>query len=299
MDRLDAMRTFVTVVSEGSFTRAAAKLNMSPQLVSKYVSQLEDHLGLRLLNRTTRKVHPTEAGSQYSARALLLLEELDDLENQLGDYQQSAQGVLRLSAPVSFGTSHLPALLMDFQRAHPAVAVDVKLDDRKVDIVEEGFDVALRIGALKSSSLIARHLAPIRLVTCASPAYLEEHGTPMNLQALKGHHYLRYSYMDNSDSPVHLALVSQRKSPFTCNNGDILLQAAIDGAGIVIQPTFIAGPALAQGDLKTVLPEYDPSPLGLYAVYAHRKFLPSKVRAFIDFAGGYFDSPPHWDNFTL
>ncbi|WP_245551640.1 LysR family transcriptional regulator [Gilvimarinus chinensis] len=149
MDRLDAMRTFVTVVSEGSFARAATKLNMSPQLVSKYVSQLEEHLGLRLLNRTTRKVHPTEAGSQYSARALLLLEELDDLENQLGDYQQSAQGVLRLSAPVSFGTSHLPALLMDFQRAHPAVGIDVKLDDRKVDIVEEGFDVALRIGALK------------------------------------------------------------------------------------------------------------------------------------------------------
>lgn len=298
MDRLDAMRTFVTVVSEGSFTRAATKLNMSPQLVSKYVSQLEEHLGLRLLNRTTRKVHPTEAGSQYSARALLLLEELDDLENQLGDYQQSAQGVLRLSAPVSFGTSHLPALLMDFQRAHPAVALDVKLDDRKVDIVEDGFDIALRIGALKSSSLIARHLAPIRLVTCASPAYLQQHGTPENLDELKDHHYLRYSYMDNSESLIHVALASRQKNAFTCNNGDVLLQAAIAGAGIVIQPTFIAGPAVAQGDLKIVLPEYEPAPLGLYAVYTHRKFLPSKVRAFIDFASGYFGSPPVWDNFA-
>ncbi|MCP8897686.1 LysR family transcriptional regulator [Gilvimarinus xylanilyticus] len=297
MDRLDAMRTFVAVVAEGSFTKAADRLSMSPQLVSKYVSQLEEHLGLRLLNRTTRRVHPTEAGSRYQARAMQLLEELDELENQLGDYRRSARGVLRISAPVSFGTSHLPGLLQAFQREHPAVGIDLRLDDSKVDIVEEGFDIALRIGKLKSSSLIAKPLAPIRIVTCAAPLYLKQQGTPKTLDDLKGHRYLRYSYMDNSDNEVHQALnvAATTTTGFTCNNGDVLLQAAIAGAGIIIQPTFIAGPAIANKQLKIILPAHEPEPLGLYAVYAHRKFLASKVRAFIDFAANFFAQPPSWE----
>ena len=159
MDRISAMRAFITVVDEGAFARAAERLDTSPQLISKYVSQLEQHLGVRLLNRTTRKVHLTEAGSRYYQRASQLLDDLDDMESQLGDMQGQAQGLLRISAPVSFATQHLAALLCDFQKAHPAVGIDVQLNDRKVDIVEEGFDVALRIGHLKSSSLIARKIA--------------------------------------------------------------------------------------------------------------------------------------------
>lgn len=302
MDRLEAMRAFVAVVAEGSFTRAAERLDTSPQLVSKYVSQLEEHLGVRLFNRTTRKVNLTEAGNHYCQRAQQVLYDIDDMENQLGDLQKGAQGVLRISAPVSFGTRHLPSLIIDFQRTHPAVGVDLQLNDRKVDIVEEGFDIALRIGNLKSSSLVAKPIAPIRLVLCASPGYLASHGTPTRPEELAQHRYLRYSYMENDTSmPMHEWLKrsgSAQGVDLVCNNGDVLVKAAIDGLGIAFQPTFICGEAIARGQLRIVLPEYAPAPLGLYAAYAHRTLLASKVRAFVDFVEGYYGNPPYWDGFA-
>lgn len=298
MDRIDAMRTFVTVVAEGAFARAAERLDMSPQLASKYVSQLEQHLGVRLLNRTTRKVHLTEAGTRYYHRARQLLDDVDDLESQIGDLQEGAQGLLRINAPVSFASGHLAPLMADFQRAHPAVGIDLQLNDRKVDIVEEGVDIALRIGHLKSSSLIARHLAPVRLVMCASPDYLARHGNPTTLEQLRQHRYLRYSYLDAFDNePAHQHLIQEQSqhSELVSNNGDVLVQAAIAGAGIVMQPTFICGKAIAEGLLQVVMPGFEPEPMGLYAVYAHRQLLASKVRCFIDFADDYFGEPPYWD----
>jgi DNA-binding transcriptional LysR family regulator len=300
MDRIDAMRAFVTVVNEGSFTRAAQRLELSPQLVSKYVSQLEQHLGARLLNRTTRKIHLTEAGARYHQRAQAVLGEIEDMESQLGDLQAQARGRLRISAPVSFAIRHLAPLLRDFQQAHPAVDIDLQLNDRKVDIVEEGFDVALRIGRLKSSSLIARRVAPVRLVMCAAPAYLARHGTPRRPEDLKAHRYLHYSYMDPSGrEPVFRWL--QARTPghgeLVSNNGDVLVAAAIAGAGIVLQPTFLCGAAIQAGQLAVILPEYEPEPMALYAVYAHRLLLPSKVRGFVDFLDGYFGNPPYWDRF--
>ncbi len=301
MDRIDAMRTLVTVVTEGSFTRAAERLDMSPQLVSKYVSQLEERLGVRLLNRTTRRISLTEAGTRYIQRARQVLDDIDEMENQLGDLQQGARGQLRISAPVSFATRHLAPLLCRFQQAHPSVSIDLHLNDRKVDIVEEGFDIALRIGHLKSSSLIARFIAPVRLVMCASPAYLARQGTPSRLEDLKHHRYLRYSYIeDNASLPAHQWLRATGREPggdMISNNGEVLVQAAIEGAGIAIQPTFIAGEAIAAGKLRVLLPEYEPEVMGLYAVYPHRKLLASKVRCFIDFMAGYFGDPPYWDNF--
>ncbi len=301
MDRIDAMRAFVTVVSEGSFTRAADRLELSPQLVSKYVSQLEHHLGTRLLNRTTRKIHLTEAGARYHQRAQQVLNDIDDMENQLGDLQGEARGRLRISAPVSFAIRHMAPLLAEFQAAHPAVGIDLQLNDRKVDIVEEGFDIALRIGHLKSSSLIARRIAPVRLVMCAAPAYLARHGTPRQPEDLRDHRYLRYSYMDpEAGQPVFRWLQSQggsRDSELVSNNGDVLVEAAIAGAGIAIQPTFIAGEAIRDGKLRILLPDHEPEPLALYAVYAHRQLLASKVRSFIDFLDGYFGDPPYWDRF--
>ncbi|MGO5000099.1 LysR substrate-binding domain-containing protein [Oceanisphaera sp. W20_SRM_FM3] len=311
MDRIDAMRAFVTVVSEGSFTRASERLAMSPQLVSKYVSQLEQRLGTRLLNRTTRKVHITEAGSRYAQRAQQLLADLDDMDSQLNDLQENAQGQLRISAPVSFASLHLAPLLYRFQQAHPGVSIDLQLNDRKVDIVEEGFDIALRIGHLKSSSMIAKFMAPIRLVMCAAPAYLAEHGIPERLEDLKNHRYLRYSYMEESTRfPTHEWLTPsapelagqgwrgpETRGDMVINNGEVLVKAAIEGAGIVIQPTFICGAAIAEGKLQVLLPAYEPEPMGLYAVYAHRKLLASKVRCFIDFMAGYFGEPPYWDCF--
>lgn len=300
MDRLDTMRAFVAVVTEGSFTLAAERLALSPQLVSKYVSRLEQELGVRLLNRTTRKIHITEAGSRYALRAQQVLDDIDEMHRQLDDLQDSAQGLLRISAPVSFANLHMAPLLYYFQRAHPLVSIDLQLNDRKVDIVEEGFDIALRIGHLKDSSLIAKLITPIRLVMCAAPTYLAEHGTPHTLEDLQHHHYLHYSYLEiNNRFPEHpwRHALSQAQSGLSCNNGEVLVKAAIAGAGIVIQPTFISGPAIADGQLQVLLPEHEPDAMGLYAVYAHRQLLASKVRCFIDFMTGYFGEPPYWDHF--
>jgi len=301
MDRIEAMRAFVNVVNEGTFTSAANRLAMSPQLASKYVSQLEQHLGVRLLNRTTRKLHLTEAGARYHQHAQQVLDDIDDMENQLGDLQAQARGLLRISAPVSFATRHMAKMLSDFQSAHPDVGIDLQLNDRKVDIVEEGFDIALRIGHLRSSSLIARRIAPVRLVLCASPDYLAQHGTPMHPDDLKNHRYLRYSYMDPEASPVLLKgfQESARDSSrdMISNNGDVLVAAAIAGAGIALQPTFISGAAIKEGALQIILPDYEPEPMSLYAVYAHRQLLASKVRSFIDFIDGYFGEPTYWDQF--
>jgi DNA-binding transcriptional LysR family regulator len=301
MDRIDAMHAFVTVVNEGSFTRAADRLEMSPQLVSKYVSQLEQHLGVRLLNRTTRKIHLTEAGTRYHQLAQQVLHDIDDMENQLGDLQGEARGVLRISAPVSFAIRHMAPLLSEFQRIHPAVGIDLQLNDRKVDIVEEGFDIALRIGHLKSSSLIAKRIAPVRLVLCASPDYLKQHGTPERPEDLRGHRYLRYSYMELDDRQAVYRWLHNadrdNSSEMVSNNGDVLVAAAIAGAGIALQPTFISGSAIQQGKLQVVLPVYEPEPMALYAVYAHRQLLASKVRSFIDFMEGFFGDPPYWDRF--
>lgn len=301
MDRIDTMRAFVTVVNEGTFTRAAERLDTSPQLVSKYVAQLETHLGVRLLNRTTRRLHLTEAGTRYHQRAQQILADIDDMEDQLGDLQTQARGTLRISAPVSFAIRHMAPLLSQFQQAHPAVSIDLQLNDRKVDIVEEGFDIALRIGHLKSSSLIARRIAPIRLVLCASPEYLARHGTPRHPDDLRDHRYLRYSYMDPEASPaIYRGFQGGQRSgrdELVSNNGDVLVAAAEAGAGIALQPTFISGAAIRAGQLQVLLPDYEPEPMSLYAVYAHRQLLASKVRCFIDFMDGFFGAPPYWDDF--
>lgn len=196
MDRIDAMRAFVSVVIEGSFSNAATAMQLSPQLVSKYVSKLEERLDIRLLNRTTRKVSLTEAGTHYFEHAQQVLLSIDDMESKLGGFQQNPKGTLRISAPVSFALKHMAKLVTDFQTRYPSVNVDLQLNDRKVDIVEEGFDVALRIGQLKSSSLIAKQVAPVRVILCASPAYLEKYGVPSKPEDLKNHRYLHYSYME-------------------------------------------------------------------------------------------------------
>jgi DNA-binding transcriptional LysR family regulator len=298
MDKLDTMKAFLMVAEEGSFSKAADKLGLSPQLVSKYVSHLEDILHIRLLNRTTRKVSMTEAGTAYYERCHQVLIDIEEMENALSDLHQNVSGILTISAPMSFGTKHLPKLLTDFQRQYPDIIIKLDLSDRKVDIIEEGIDVALRIGHLKSSSLIAKKITPINIAICASPGYLEKRGIPLTPEDLKTHIYLKYTYTDNSnlfsrlnnDEPeLHF------ENQLIANNGEILANAAIHDGGIVVQPTFITGEALAEGKLKRILPGYEPEPLNLYAVYAHRKFLASKVRCFIDFVSQYYGEMPYWD----
>lgn len=300
MDRIETMRAFVSVANEGGFSKAANKLNMSSQLVSKYVSQLEEHLGVRLFNRTTRKVHLTEAGKQCFQHAEHILESVTDMEGHFGQLQNEAQGLLRISAPVSFATLHLSPLIRDFKKRHPAVGIDLQLNDRKIDVIEEGFDVALRIGHLKSSSLIAKKISPIRLVLCASPSYLKKNSTPKHPDELIPKDFLRYSYMefDPLHSPLMKALkLKKAESSLVANNGEVLMEAAIAGEGYILQPTFIVGEALKQGKLNIILQEFEPEAVGLFAVYPHRKLLVPKLRAFIDFISRYYGQPPYWDAF--
>ena len=300
MDKINAMQAFAAVVQEGSFSKAAERLKLSPQLVSKYVSQLELHLQTRLLNRTTRQVSTTEAGLAYFEQCQQVLIDIEEMENSLGALHQQPSGTLRISAPMSFGMHHLSKALVDFQKQYTLVDVNLQLTDRKVDIVEDGIDIALRIGDLKSSSLIAKKIAPIRLVICASPDYLASNGTPNNPSDLADHCFLRYSYTDNNASFSKFNLKASEikfKSHFVANNGDVLVNAAIQGGGITIQPTFITGKPISEGKLTTILEEFEPDPLGLYVVYAHRHHLASKVRCFIDFICDYFGSPPYWEQY--
>ncbi|MEI8670379.1 LysR family transcriptional regulator [Pseudoalteromonas sp. B131b] len=298
MDKLTTMKTFLAVVQEGSFSKAADKLDISPQLVSKYISALEDNLHTRLLHRTTRKVSVTEAGNQYYQRCQQVIIDIEDMENSLNNLSENVSGVLSISAPMSFGTKHLAGLLVDFQKQYPNLKLDLRLTDQYVDIVEQGIDIALRIGVLKNSTLIAKKIAPIHLAVFASPDYLKLHGTPQTLLDLQSHNYLRYSL---SEPTKRLFGVNELKSElklesnFVANNGDLLLNTAIAGGGIAMQPTFIAGEALAQGKVVRILQDYEPDPMGLYMVYANRQFLPSKVRAFVDFASDFYGDTPYWD----
>lgn len=302
MDRIDTMKAFVTVVEEGSFTQAGDKLTISNQLVSKYVSNLEEHLGVRLFNRTTRKVHLTEAGEHCYQQAKQILESVGDMEGYFGEMQTKVKGQLHVSSPVSFSTLHLAPLIRDFKKQYPEVSINLELNDRKVDLIQEGFDVALRIGHLEDSSLIAKKVAPVRLVLCASPDYLSRVGEITHPEQLIAGDYLRYSYMshENASSELLLALKdksSKKPSGLVANNGEVLMSAAIAGEGYILQPTFIVSNALRQGKLVTLLEDYEPEPFGLYAVYPHRKLQASKLRVFLDFLGNYFGEPPYWDDF--
>lgn len=302
MDRIETMKAFVTVAELGSFTKAAEKLETSNQLVSKYVSHFEEQLGVRLFNRTTRRVHLTQEGEQCLQHAIHILESVYDMENHFGELQNSIKGLLHINAPASFSTLHLAPLVRDFKKQYQDVGVNLELSDRKVDVIEEGFDVALRIGHLKSSSLIAKKIAPIRLVLCAAPSYIEEYGLPIHPEDLVSSHFLRYSYMDYaaSENPLMKVLHAgsqNNQSGLVANNGEILMAAAIAGEGYILQPTFIVGEALKQGKLKTILNDFELEPMGLYAVYPHRKLLAPKLRVFIDFISAYFGDPPYWDNY--
>ena len=299
MDTLEGMRTYAAVVSEGSFSKAAERLGRSPQLVSKYIAQLEDRLGVRLLNRSTRRLSVTEAGQAYFERCQGIVADVDELENAVGNMSEAVRGVLRINAPMTFGMHQLTPAIAEFQAAHPDLRVDLALDDRVIDIVREGFDLAIRIADLEASSLVARRLAPVNLVVCASPAYLERRGRPESPQDLSSHECLGYTYSaardrwrftsDNGDEDVQ---VSGR---FCANNGDALRTAALAGHGLIMQPTFIVGDDLRAGRLVRVMPHYRVTALNVYAVYAHRQFLSNKVRAFVDFLGDYFGPAPYWD----
>ncbi|AZG73501.1 LysR family transcriptional regulator [Shewanella livingstonensis] len=299
MDKLDTMRTFLTVVQEGAFTKAADKLNLSPQLVSKYISALEQSLHTRLLQRTTRRLSLTQAGAEYYQRCVQVIADIDEMENELTQHAEVVSGTLTVSAPMSFGSLHLPQLLMDFQQAYPAIKLNIKLTDLKVDIVEDGIDVAIRIGHLADSSYIGKKVAPIYIAIMASADYLVHQGIPKTPAELQHHTYLKYSYSDDAMLFAGFEQTSQSlkfNENLIANNGELLVNTAILGGGIVIQPTFIASKALAEGKLVRILRNFEPKPMGLYMVYANRQFLAAKVQCFVNFVSQYYGQTPYWDD---
>lgn len=294
MNLLDDMTAFVRVAELGSYTRAAETLDLSRTRISRQVVELEEHLGVRLLQRTTRRLHLTEAGERYLARARSILQALEDAEAEVGAGRIEVRGRLRLNGPMSFGTRHLAPQVARFMVAHPDLDVRLDLNDRRVDLLEEGYDLAIRIGALPDSSLVARRLTRCRLLLCASPGYLATHGQPRNLEALTEHRCLRYRTGDATGWQLggrHLAV----KGPLDSNNGDVLTLAAEAGLGIVHQPSFLVTESIRSGRLVPLLTEEAPVTLGIHGVFPARRHLPAKIEHFLDFLAEAWGDPPTWE----
>lgn len=301
MDRLRAFEVFVAVVSKGSFVRAAEALDTAPANVTRYIADLEAHLGTRLLNRSSRKLSLTESGETLFDRGRAILDLVAETEAAASVGTVRPRGRLRINAPVSFGIRHLAPLWAEFMRRYPDVELDVALADRVVDIVEEGFDLAVRVSRGGSTSLSARKLASSRNVVCASPGYLLRHPPPKVPADLRDHACLGYTYAHTADE-WHFAgpdgapgSVRVRYAMHT-NNGDTARAAALEGCGIIWQPTFLIGPDLRAGRLIELMPGYRMADIDVLAVYPARRHLSAKVRAMIDYLAGAFagDVAP-WD----
>ena len=298
MDRLRAFEVFVTVVSRQGFARAADTLDTSPANVTRYIAELESHLGTRLLNRHSRKLSLTESGEALYERARAILADVDEAEAVSSSATLRPQGRLRINAPVSFGLLHLASRWPLFARRHPAVELDVSLIDRVVDVVDEGFDMAIRISRAGSSTHAARKLAASRNVVCASPGYLREHGTPKTPAELAAHACIVYAYVgsewhfQSDDGRPHDVRV---RAVMQTNNGDTATAAALAGLGIVWQPTFLIGAHLRAGRLVPLLPGFHVPDIDILAVYPSRRHLSAKVRAMIDFLTDEFSGVPPWD----
>jgi DNA-binding transcriptional LysR family regulator len=284
---LQQLSSFLAVVRAGSFVGAADATGLSKAAVSRHVAELEEHLGVRLLHRTTRRLSLTDDGQRFHARAGELVAALEELETETASSGGEATGLLRINAPLTFGILHLAPLWPRFTAAHPKVSLDITLNDRLVDLVEEGYDVAIRITNLASSQLVSRQLATTRIVLCASPGYLAAHGSPVHPHELAGHQVLSYSYWAGGDNWRFSGPdgeVEVRVHPrIHTNSGDTCRAAALDDQGIILQPDFLVGPDLRRGTLVELMPQYRSIELGIHAVYATRKHLPMKTRHLVDF----------------
>jgi len=300
MDRFEEMSTFVRVVETGSLSTAAERMDIAKSAVSRRLSDLESRLGVQLLNRTTRKINLTDSGRQFYQRCLHILAELEESEQQITDVHADLRGTIRIAAPLSFAIQHLSPVLNDFLQLHPALNLDLSLNDHMVNLMDEGVDLAIRIGHLNDSSLIARRLAPSRLLLCASPNYLKQHGEPVHPEDLKDHMGLSYSnisenqlwkFIQPDGNPISVRVPNRMRA----NNGDVLLQAAIDGLGILTTTTFIAHNALNKGLLIPILNDYKIKEVSIYAIYPAQRHLPARVRALIDYIAARFSDEPYWE----
>jgi DNA-binding transcriptional LysR family regulator len=299
VDRLQAIRVFSQVVESGSFSTAAEKLGLSATATSRHVAELEAHLHTRLLNRTTRRVSLTESGRAFYERSVQLLADLEEAEQEALRAAVVPRGTIRLSASVNFGVRHLAPAIADFLAAHAEVRFDASLSDRIVDLVEEGFDLAIRIGAPGSQNVVARKLGETRLVPCASPGYLAAHGAPQTPEELARHNCLTYEYVTPRNlwrfrDPAGGERSVRVSGSLHSNNGELLAEAAARGAGIVFEPAFIVGPEVRAGRLVPLLQDFEPQATPLYAVYPSRKHLSAKVRLFVDFLIERFSQAQDW-----
>ena len=293
MARLSEMQAFVTVVDKGGFTGAADHLSMSKSAVSKHISALEDRLGARLLNRTTRRVSPTEIGLDYYDRAKKVLSDAAEADEMVTSMQASPKGRLKISMPVSWGLKYGRQVISKFLIAYPDITVDLVLDDRFVDIISEGYDLAMRIGTLSDSTLKARKFGETRSLIVASPAYLSRHGRPEKIDDLNNHHLLHYSITSNPNIWKLVSKTGEERQVRTqgalmANNGDILLQGALDGLGIAYLPSFFLCDLLRENKLVVVLEDHPQPVFGLHLVYPPGLYTQPKTRAFIDFVADCF-----------
>lgn len=294
---LNAMAVFAAVVDTGGFTAAAGRLGVSKSVVSKQVSALEERLGTRLLNRTTRRLSPTEAGLAFYERTSRMVAEAEAAELAVNDLARVPRGRLRVNAPMSFGIRRLGPALEAFARTYPEVEIDISLNDRIIDLVEEGFDVAVRIGILKSSSLIARKLCPVEMLLCAAPSYLADAPALKVPEHLKRHRCLVYTLRDRANDwrlagPNGETRTVTVDPVVTANNGDVLAQMAEAGGGVVCLPDFIVSDAVTAGRLQVVLPDHVCGQAAVHAVYPAVRHLAAKVRVFVDFLAAEFQHPP-------
>ncbi|CDX28275.1 Transcriptional regulator [Mesorhizobium plurifarium] len=293
MDTLTRMRAFIDVVEAEGFSAAARKIGRSKALLSKYVRELEDELGALLLNRTTRQFSLTEAGHTYYQRASEIVREVDSLAEAVRQSSGDVRGRIKLSAARTFADAPIGQSLVDFARQHPDIVLDIHLDDRFVDLVEEGFDLAVRISRLENSSLIARRLAPFSVRLCASPELIAKHGAPTRPQDLanmpcivdtNGRSLANWRFKGEGEESISVAV----SGPIEVNSPIVARAAALSGLGFAMLPDFIAAPDVASGKLVTALDDRILAGTGIFAVYPHRRYLPAKVRVFVDFLVHWF-----------
>ena len=300
MDRYENMNAFVRVVEAGGISAAADRMNIAKSVISRRLKELEQHLGVELFHRTTRQMNLTDSGRAFYQQATRILADILEAEHATSQFHGALKGNLKVALPLSFGLMHLGPAINEFLQAHPDIEFDLDFNDRHVDLLAEGFDLAIRIASLPDSSLIARRLAPIQNVLCASPNYLVRMGTPQSPSELIHHRCLVYNLISNlehwnvMDSSGQL--IKTRITPYLkASNGEFLRDAAVDGQGIVLLPTFIVYRDIERGALVPLLTNYRSSPLAAYAIYPQTRHLSQRVRAFVDFLVKRFEGVPYWD----
>ncbi|MCF8151428.1 MAG: LysR family transcriptional regulator [Sulfuritalea sp.] len=298
MDRLAAMQTFVRVAEAGSFTAVAEQLNVARSAITRQIAALETHLGVKLIARSTRRLSLTSAGAGYIEQCRDILDRIDEAEGGLDGERQTLRGTIRASVPLTFGLLHLTPLILEFSKANPDIHIDLDFNDRRVNLIEEGMDFALRITDRLPETTVARRLTNCRSVVAASPDYLQRHGEPQHPDELAQHACLSYSLTSPSSWAFLIDGVQRRidiTGPLTANNGNALQEAAIQGMGIAYSPTFIAAEAIRQGKLVPILKAFPAPMLEMHAVFPGTRFVPRRVRAFVDFLAARLGPEPHWD----